>query len=63
MDPLANQMVYKREYEEFEQFFHNRSEIFDKIPRNVQQSLEIIRSNNKWQERNYDTIGRILNDF
>lgn len=63
MDPLAHQMVFKREYDEFESFFRNRTEIFSKIPRNVEQSLEIIRTNTKWQERNYESIGRLLTDF
>lgn len=63
IDPLADQMVYGKEYDEFEHFFQNRSEIFSKISRNVEQSLEVIRNNNKWQERNYASIGRLLTEY
>lgn len=53
-------MVFKREYDDFEAFFRNRKEVFSKIPENVEQALEIIRTNNKWHERNYDSFGRLL---
>lgn len=56
-------MVYTKEYSEFENFFKNKPEIFSKISRNVEQSLETIRNNNRWQEQNFAKIGRLLAEF
>lgn len=63
IDSIARGMVYTKEYSEFENFFKNKSEIFSQIPRNVEQSLETIRNNNRWQEQNFAKIGRILSQY
>lgn len=63
VDSVARGMVYNKEYVEFENFFKDKPDIFTKIQRNVEQSLETIRNNNRWQEQNYAKIGRLLSDF
>lgn len=63
IDSIARGMVYHKEYDEFDTFFKSKTEIFSKIPRNVEQSLETIRNNNRWQEQNYAKIGRLLSEF
>lgn len=60
IDPVAKGMVSNKEYAELNSFFRTRPEIFSKISRNVEQSLETIYNNNRWQEQNYAKIGRIL---
>lgn len=63
VDSVARAMVHNKEYTEFENFFKNKPEIFNKISRNVEQSLETIRNNNRWQEQNYAKIGRLLSEY
>lgn len=63
IDSIAKGMVYNKEYTEFERFFKDKPQIFNKIARNVEQSLETIRNNNRWQEQNYEKIGRLLSQF
>lgn len=63
IDSVARGMVYDKEYDEFDNFFKDKTEIFSKITRNVEQSLETIRNNNRWQHQNYDKIGRILSEY
>lgn len=62
IDPVAKGMVFDKEYDELSSFFKTKPEIFNKISRNVEQSLETIRNNNRWQEQNYANIGRILSN-
>lgn len=63
VDSIAKGMVYNKEYIEFEIFFKEKPEIFGKISRNVEQSLETIRNNNRWQQQNYQKIGRLLLEY
>lgn len=63
ISPLTDQMVFKKEYDEFDNFFKNNTKIFSKLQRDVDQSLETIRNNNKWQELNYKDITRLLSEY
>jgi len=63
VDSVARGMVFTKEYAEFDNFFKAKPEIFTKITRNVEQSLETIRNNNRWQEQNYAKIGRLLSEY
>lgn len=63
VDSIAKGMVSNKEYNEFENFFKDKPEIFEKISRNVEQSLETIRNNNRWQQQNYQKIGRLLSEY
>lgn len=56
-------MVHRNEYEEFANFFQNKTSIFNTIQQTVQQSLETIHINTEWQERNYENIGRLLTEY
>lgn len=60
---LADQMVSNKEYNEFENFIQTKSKLFAGVERAVQQSLEKIRANSMWQEKNYKQIGRLLTEF
>lgn len=60
---LADQMVSKKEYSEFEDFVQTKSKVFAGVERGVQQSLEKIRTHNMWQEKNYEQIGRLLTEY
>lgn len=59
---LASQMFSDNEYNEFESFIQNRSSIFDQVERGVQQSLETINIQRRWQVKNYNEIGRLLTE-
>lgn len=56
-------MVSKKEYNEFESFLQTKSKLFESAERGIQQSLEKIRANSQWQEKNYEQIGRLLNEY
>lgn len=60
---LADQMVSKKEYNEFESFVQTKSKLFETAERGIQQSLEKIRANSQWQEKNYEQIGRLLTEY
>lgn len=61
--PLANQMITTKEYDELKGFVENRTTIFEKATQSIKQSLETVEINSQWQAKNYNSIGRILNDF
>lgn len=56
-------MVSDKDYEEFEHFFQTKSDLFSKVQRGVDQSLETIRVNSKWQKNNYQKIGKLLTEY
>lgn len=60
---LADQMVSEKEYNEFENFLQTKSKLFTGVERAIQQSLEKIRANSMWQEKNYKQIGRLLTEY
>lgn len=55
-------MVSDSEYNEFENFIQNRSKIFNQVERGVKQSLETINIQRRWQDKNYNKIGRLLTE-
>lgn len=60
---LTDQMASEKEYNEFENFVQEKSKIFAGVERGIQQSLEKIRANSLWREKNYEQIGRLLTEF
>lgn len=60
---LADQMASNKEYSEFENFVHEKSKAFEGVERSIQQTLEKIRANTLWREKNYEQIGRLLSEF
>lgn len=63
LTPLADQMVHNTDYDELNNFFQNKSKIFSHVERSVKQSLETIRINSQWQQKNYKEIGRLLQEY
>lgn len=43
-------------------FTGNRTEVFAKSSKGIQQALEVIEVNRLWHDFNYDDIGRYLSD-
>lgn len=60
---LADQMTSDKDYEEIDSFVKSKSKAFEGAERGVKQSLEKIHVNSMWHEKNYDQIGRLLNEY
>lgn len=63
IEPIANGLVFTKEYIEFENFFKNKTQMFNKIARKIEQSLEIVRNNNRWYKQNHVKFERLLSEF
>lgn len=59
---LASQMKTAEEAEHLKEFTSNRTEMFAKSSKGIQQALEVIEVNRLWHDFNYDDIGRYLKD-
>lgn len=59
---LASQMNTAEDAEHLKEFTSNRTEVFAKSTKGIQQALEVIEVNRLWHDFNYDDIGRYLKD-
>lgn len=60
LNPLSEQVIERKDLEEFKEFINHSGESLSGINQTIQQTLEIMLTNVQWKERNYDQFSRSI---
>ncbi|EDV30518.1 uncharacterized protein Dana_GF22897 [Drosophila ananassae] len=60
LSPLSEQVIERKDLEEFKEFINHSGESLSGINQTIQQTLEIMLTNVQWKERNYDQFSRSI---